>query len=602
MVHLTVCDDDMPGCRATVSRNYQGQTMTNRTLGLLELKKARRSGNKLLSAVFLFSVFVNILMLTGPLFMLQVYDRVLGSRSEETLVALFALVVVLYGLLGVLDYARGRILARYGARFQTELDDRVFDAVLKQALMPSKRAAPSSGQRDLETVQTLFTSPVMIALFDAPWTPLFMGAIFIFHPWLGILALIGGALLVVIALLNNWLTRRKTLEAQSTASLAASLGEQARRSAEVVRSQGMSAAISERWHGLRDEALDQTIKASDWTGSFTALTKSFRLLLQSAILALGAYLVLQGEVTGGAMIASSILLGRALAPIEQSIGQWALVQRSIAAWGSLRTLLETTPVDPETLDLPCPKADLSLKGVSVFAPGATKLTLSNINVSVSPGQVLGVIGKSGAGKSTLAKAMLGLVPVAAGEVRLGGATIDQYDPDALARFVGYLPQNVSLFSGTVAENIARMSTEPDDAKVVEAAKRANAHEMILALPDGYKTIVQGDESQLSGGQRQRIALARALYGDPVLLVLDEPNSALDNDGSMALNRAVREFKASDRAVIIMTHRPTAISECDRLLVIEGGRIIADGPRDEVLKTMLTNVRSIRQTIAKAETS
>ncbi|WP_372990811.1 type I secretion system permease/ATPase [Sulfitobacter sp.] len=576
--------------------------MTNKTIGLAELKKARRGGNKLLSAVFLFSVFVNILMLTGPLFMLQVYDRVLGSRSEETLVALFALVVVLYGLLGILDFARSRILARYGARFQTELDNRVFDAVLKQALIPSKRGSPSSGQRDLETVQSLFTSPVMIALFDAPWTPLFIFAIFIFHPWLGILALVGGGLLIVIALLNNWLTRRKTLEAQATALQAASLAEQARRSAESVRSQGMNAAISERWHGMRDAALEQSMKASDWTGSFAALTKSFRLLLQSAVLALGAYLVLKGEVTAGAMIASSILLGRALAPIEQSIGQWALVQRAIGAWRSLRQLLETTPVDPDTIDLPCPAADLSVKGVSVFAPGAKKLTLSNINFSLSPGQVLGVIGKSGSGKSTMAKTLMGLIPVAAGEVRLGGATIDQYDPDALARFVGYLPQNVSLFSGTVAENIARMSTEPDDAKVVEAAKRANAHEMILSLPEGYNTVVQGDDSQMSGGQRQRIALARALYGDPVLLILDEPNSALDNDGSLALNRAVREFKASDRAVIIMTHRPTAISECDRLLVIEAGRIIADGPRDEVMKTMVTNVRSIKQTIAKAETS
>ena len=576
--------------------------MTNKTIGLAELKKARRGGNKLLSAVFLFSIFVNILMLTGPLFMLQVYDRVLGSRSEETLVALFALVVVLYGLLGILDFARSRILARYGARFQTELDDRVFDAVLKQALIPSKRGSPSSGQRDLETVQSLFTSPVMIALFDAPWTPLFIFAIFIFHPWLGILALVGGGLLIVIALLNNWLTRRKTLEAQATALQAASLAEQARRSAESVRSQGMNAAISERWHGMRDAALEQSMKASDWTGSFAALTKSFRLLLQSAVLALGAYLVLKGEVTAGAMIASSILLGRALAPIEQSIGQWALVQRAIGAWRSLRQLLETTPVDPDTIDLPCPAADLSVKGVSVFAPGAKKLTLSNINFSLSPGQVLGVIGKSGSGKSTMAKTLMGLIPVAAGEVRLGGATIDQYDPDALARFVGYLPQNVSLFSGTVAENIARMSTEPDDAKVVEAAKRANAHEMILSLPEGYNTVVQGDDSQMSGGQRQRIALARALYGDPVLLILDEPNSALDNDGSLALNRAVREFKASDRAVIIMTHRPTAISECDRLLVIEAGRIIADGPRDEVMKTMVTNVRSIKQTIAKAETS
>lgn len=576
--------------------------MYNRQHGLSELRAARSAGTWLLWSVFLFSIFVNLLMLTGPLFMLQVYDRVLGSRSEETLVALSVLVIALYGLMGFLDYARGRVLARFGARFQSRLDDRVFDAVLRRALLPKERGAPSSGLRDLETVQSLFTSPVMLALFDVPWTPLFIAAIFIFHPWLGWMAVFGGAALIVITLLNNLLTRRKTLEAQNASGHANGFAEQVRRSAEVVRAQGMGTAVLKRWHGMRDSALEQTIGASDWTGLFSAMTKSFRLFLQSAMLAVGAYLVLQGEMTAGAMIAGSILLGRALAPIEQSIGQWSMVQRASAAWKSLAQLLETTPPEPATLALPQPEATVTFKGVTVMSPGTRVPILSGVTFILPAGEVLGVIGKSGMGKSTLAKTIMGLTHVVSGEVRFGGATLDQYGPDALGAYIGYLPQNVVLFSGTIAENIARMATTPNEAKIVEAAKRANAHEMILSLPDGYKTVVQSEESQLSGGQKQRIALARAFYGDPVLLVLDEPNSALDNDGSVALNLAVREFKSSNRSVVILTHRPTAISECDRLLVIDEGRVKADGPRDEVLRAMISNVSEVERSISKVSRS
>ncbi|MGC3940762.1 type I secretion system permease/ATPase [Roseobacter sp. EG26] len=570
--------------------------------GLQELRRARRAGAWLLWAVFGFSIFVNLLMLTGPLFMLQVYDRVLGSRSEETLVALFLLVAVLFGLMMVLDYARGRVLARFGARFQSQMDDRVFEAILRRAVVPSERAAPASGLRDLETVRTLFASPVVIALFDIPWTPVFLAAIFIFHPWLGWLAVAGSATLAIITLLNNWLTKSKTLEAQVVSQRAQSFAEQARRAAEVVRAQGMSASVADRWHDLRDASLETSMRASDWTGIFTAISKSFTLFLQSAMLALGAYLVLQGEVTAGAMIASSILMGRALAPVQQALGQWNMVQQARAAWYSLAQLLEKTPELREAHALPQPHANISVAGVSVMAAGAKAPTLKAVSFYLGEGEALGVIGKSGSGKTTLAKTLLGLTRITAGEVRFGGATLDQYDPDALGSYIGYLPQNIVLFSGTIAENIARMSTQPDDAKVVEAAKRANAHEMILSLPDGYKTVVHGDDAQLSGGQRQRIALARAFYGDPVLLILDEPNSALDNDGSIALNSAVRDFKARGRAVVIMTHRPSAISECDRLLVIEGGQIKADGARDEVLKSMVSNVETIKQSLTQAKSS
>lgn len=572
--------------------------MTQRSLGAPELRNARQAGSWLLSAVFLFSIFVNILMLTGPLFMLQVYDRVLGSRSEETLVALFLLVGILYGLMGVLDYARGRVLARFGARFQVELEARVFDAVMKRSLQPQHRAAPASGLRDLETIQAALTSPAMLALFDLPWTPLFVAAIFIFHPTLGWMAVAGGAFLVVLTLLNNWLTRRKTGDAQLASNQAHGFAEQVRFSTEIVRSQGMSHSMALRWHELRGNALEQTIRSSDWTGLFSAMTKAFRLFLQSAMLAVGAWLVLKGEMTAGAMIAGSILLGRALTPIEQTIGQWQLVQRSIAGWRALSDLLQDTPPDKAAMKLPKPVARLEVKEMSVRALGSSRPTLSNMSFTVEPGQVLGIIGKSGSGKSTLAKTLLCLVQPAAGEVRLGGATLDQYDADELGSFIGYLPQRVTLFTGSVADNIARMSPKPDDAKIIEAARRANAHDMILSLPDGYKTIVQGQDSQLSGGQRQRIALARAFYNDPVLLVLDEPNSALDGEGSEALNQAVREFKSSNRAVIIMTHRPMAIAECDRLIVIESGRIKADGPRDDVMAAVLRNSAEVKRALSE----
>lgn len=557
-------------------------------------RAALRAGWPLLLPVFGFSVLVNLLMLTGPLFMLQIYDRVLSSRSEATLVALFLLVGALYSLMAVLDYARGRVLARYGGRFQARLDGDVFNATMRKALFAQDRASPASELRDVEAVHSIFASPVMLALFDLPWTPVFVAAIFIFHPLLGWLAVAGGLILVVIAVLNAVLTQRRVLEAQATAQRGHTFAEHARAGSELVHAQGMSGVIANRWLALRSEALQQSLLANDQSGIFTATTKAFRLFLQSAMLALGAWLVLQGELTAGAMIAGSILLGRALGPIEQVVGQWSMIQRARASWRRIGVLLDQVEVLPETIELPRPKAELKVDKAFVYVPDAKQPTISGISLEVLPGTALGVIGKSGSGKTTLVKTMLGLLKPRSGEVRLGGATLDQYEIDALGGFIGYLPQQVFLFSGTVVENIARMSTAPDEAKVIEAAKRANAHDMILGLPEGYQTIVHGVENQLSGGQRQRIALARALYDDPVLLILDEPNSALDSEGTDALNATIKTFKASGRAVIIATHRPLAIAECDTLAVIDAGKIAAFGPREEVLGKMVQNGGSINK--------
>jgi PrtD family type I secretion system ABC transporter len=568
--------------------------------GLDELRAARRKGGILLFWTFVFSIFVNLLMLTGPLYMLQVYDRVLASQSVETLVGLSVLVTGLYALMALLDYARGRLLARVGARFQSALDQRVFKATLHKRGDPKEEAMSAAALRDLDGVQTLFTSPILLALMDMPWTPIFISAIFLFHPLLGWLAVAGGLIIVAMTAMNHLVTGNRVRLAQMANQASHRFADAARAGSEVVLTQGLQGAMTTRWVQRRTEALSKGIAANDWTGSFTSLTKSFRLFLQSAMLGAGAYFVLQGEVTGGAMIAGSILMGRALAPIEQALGQWPVLQRGQAGWKALGTYLATTLPEKQRTALPTPTARLSVKGLTVVPPGAQVPTLRNVNFTLEPGHALGVIGPSGSGKSTLARALLGYWPASAGEVRLGGATLDQFDSDRLGQHIGYLPQSVTLFAGTLTENIARMALQPKDAAVIEAAQKAKAHDIITALPQGYDTVLTGTDNQLSGGQRQRVALARALYGDPVLLVLDEPNSALDSDGSEALNQAVRGFKDDGKAVIIMTHRPMAIAECDLLMVIENGAVIAFGPRDEVMKKMLKNFGHVKQTIKSRE--
>jgi len=556
-----------------------------------------KSRNLFISAIF-FSIFTNLLMLTGPLFMLQVYDRVLGSRSEETLVALFGLVAILYFFFWILEFARSRLMARVGARFQTALNEPIFRAVMERS---ANRATKVKGSlQDLETLRNFFASPVILALFDAPWTPVFLIIIFIFHPLLGWLAIAGGSLLIVVALINQLVTARKTRDGAELGNAAQQFARDAERGSDFVRAQGMREAMSTRWIEKQNAAVDKTLGATDWTGSFTSFTKAFRLLLQSTILAVGAYLVLQNQLTAGAMIAASILLGRALAPIELGIGQWPMVQRARVSWKSLQELLEAFPEGRALTELPPPSAQLDVSNVSLVIRRGDKPILNQISLSVSPGQALGVIGKSGSGKTTLARVLVGLVKPVAGDVRLAGATLDQYGAEKLGRYIGYLPQDVQLFPGTVGENVAQMETKPDAEKVVAAAKKARVHEIILKLPDGYDTLIGVADAQLSGGQKQRLALARALYNDPVLLVLDEPNSALDAEGSEALNAVVNTMKAEGKAVLIMTHRPTAISTCDNLLILDQGKVAAYGPRDEIIKSMMKNAGDVQRAVGRGE--
>lgn len=567
--------------------------------GAAELAAVRREGRPLYWSVAIFSFFVNLLMLTGPLYMLNVYDRVLGSRSLETLIALSVLVAFLYGMMGILDFVRGRVMGRLGARFQARLDRRVFAASLRASNQSRPPEEARTALRDLEAVQRLITSPALMAVFDLPWTPLFFLGIFIFHPALGFLAIVGGAVLVVVAIANQMSTKKPLETANAASFQSEALGAQIRSESELVHALGMRGAAFDRWQIARGASLDATIGAADSAGTFTAMTRTFRLFLQSAMLGLGALLVLEGVLSAGAMIAGSILMGRALAPIEMIVGQWAVFQKGREGWTRLSRLLGSVPEDEARTALPAPRAILTAENVTVVPPGEQQASLRMISFEVQPGQAVGVIGTSGAGKSTLARALIGVWRPAGGKIRLDGASLEQYDADTLGQYIGYLPQRVQLFDGTIKENIARMSMTPDDAAVVRAAKKAAAHDMILKLPDGYDTRVTANGGRLSGGQIQRVGLARAMYGDPVILVLDEPNSNLDNDGSVALNNAIKVAKSEGKAVFIMAHRPAAIQECDMLLVIENGTRRAFGPKDEVMKDVLRNAQQITATTGQA---
>lgn len=560
--------------------------------GREELREARREGRAAYWFVAVFSFFANLLMLTGPLYMLQVYDRVLGSKSEETLVALTIIVAFLYGMMGLLDFTRSRIMARVGMQFQAHLDRRVFEAsVRKSALLPDENSA--TGSRDLETVQRFMTSPVLMAFFDLPWTPVFLFGIALFHPWLGILAVSGGAILVFIALLNQMMLRKPVASGTNASIQAESISGQICNNAEMIQSMGMLSAAFNRWQVARGNARRGQLEYADVGGMFSSTTKAFRLFLQSAMLGLGAYLVLQNEVTPGAMIAGSILLGRGLAPIELMIGQWVLVESSRKSWRKLSNLLGAMPPIAECTPLPRPKARLEAQQISILPPGQKQLALRGVSFTLNPGQALGVIGPSGSGKSTLARALTGVWHPVSGKIRLDGASLEQYSPEMLGQYVGYLPQTVQLFDGTVTENIARLSQDPDPEKVVSAARMADAHDMILKLPNGYNTLISGAGGQLSGGQAQRVGLARAIYGDPVILVLDEPNSNLDNEGSIALNKAIHAMKKKGCAILIMAHRPSAIQQCEFLLMLDAGQRTAFGPKDEVLAAVAANHKKIQ---------
>lgn len=558
--------------------------------GVTELRAWRRQSRFLYWIVALFSFFVSLLTLAGPIYMLQVYDRVLSSRSQETLVALSLLVLFLYLIMGLLDGVRARITTRIAERFQLAAQARVFAATIRQS-----RQNPSavSGVSHLDAICRGLGSPIMNAVFDLPWTPIFFLVIFVFHPLLGMLAVAGAATLIMLTLANQVLSAHNQADANSNTLAASSALSQWQAEAETVQALSLHEAAFAKWKRMRAIALAYHLRAADVGSCLSASTRTLRYILQSAMLGFGAWLVMAEQMTAGGMIAGSILLGRALTPIETLMTQWPLVQHALRGWRDLSQLLAQTPREAARITLPTPTAELEVKGVTVLSPGDRQAVLRGLEFTLAPGQAVGVIGPSGSGKSSLARLLTGFWPAATGTVRLGGAALDQYASDMLGQHVGYLPQRLQLFEGSIADNIACLEEDFDEQKVITAAKDAGAHEMILELPEGYDTVITGGEARLSGGQMQRLGLARALYRDPVLVILDEPNSNLDGAGSAALNHAIRALKSRRKAVLIMAHRPAAIQECDFLLMLDAGKQVAFGPTQEVMQRMVKNADAIQ---------
>lgn len=540
-----------------------------------------------------FSLFANLLMLAGPIYMLQVYDRVLSSGSVPTLVSLSLILLFLYLLLAVLDGVRRRIMLRVAVKLDRSLEARLFEATIRQASLGAQGQGPDALE-EISHLGRFIAGPVGTTLFDLPWTPIFFAAIFLFHPLLGLLAVGGALALILFTLANQLLSKRAEREGTRVATHISRIAQQARAEAETLRGQGMEKGIFQTWQGLRKKQSESDLSAGEVGASFVSATRALRLALQSAMLGCGAWLVLGQEMTPGGMIAGSILLGRALSPIEALLSQWALIRRGIGAWYSLCRILYRVPKERPRTALPLPEGRVSLGSVTVVPPGEKRATLRDLSFELEPGQALGVIGPSGSGKTTLARILTGVWPATAGTVKLGGVPLDQYDQEALGRSLGYLPQAVRLFDGTLAQNIASLMAVPDSDAVIAAAQAADAHGMIADLPDGYDTEVRDGQSRLSGGQIQRIGLARALFGDPALLILDEPNSNLDNEGTQALNKAIRSLKQKGRTIVVMAHRPAAIQECELLLVLEEGRRKAFGAKEEVLASMVRNVEALRQ--------
>lgn len=544
-------------------------------------RKALAQARPLLAQAAWFSLAANLLMLTGPLYMLQLYDRVLASRSGMTLIVLTLLMIALYAAFGIIDFARTALVGRAAARIDAALSDPTFNASVDAARISTPQAGETP-LKDLRTIRQAIGSQALLAFFDAPFAPIFLLLVFMLHWLLGVVALIGAAALFTLAVLNERQTRQSLQGALEAASASEAAMSGILRNAASADAMGMRTALGGVWRGHAARSASAGAEAGDKINAFAAATKTVRMLLQSLILATGAFLAIRQDVTPGVMIAASIIAARALAPVEQAIGQWRLLGTSLASWRRLQSFLESAPQATDKISLPAPTGHLKLDRVYCQPAGAKKPVLKGISVEALPGEALGVIGPSGAGKSTLARAMAGVERVVSGDVRLDGADLLTWRRDEVGRHIGYLPQESELFEGTIAQNIARFESDAPDAKVIAAATAAGAMQMILSLPDGFETPIGERGARLSVGQRQRIGLARALYGDPMLVILDEPNANLDSEGEAALSNAILALKQRRATVIVVAHRPSAITHVDKLLMLVDGETRAFGPRDEVL--------------------
>ncbi len=575
-------------------------TENNGTQGGLNspVGKAMFKAKRAITGTALFSFFINLLMLTGPLYMLQVYDRVLISRSMSTLMALSVLMAVLYMFMGVLEFCRSRVLTRLATDFEKELGQRSYKAWLKRGLN-TKTGQAHAPMKDLFSLKQFLSGNGPSSFFDLPWIIVYIGVIFLLHWTLGVIALLGTAALIIFAVYNEIVTREPLQESMRVRRAELNFTEQSHRNADIIQAMGMGAHMRQKWAKLHDKRATEMLSSTDRAGSTTATTKAFRMFLQSAILGAGGALAIQQIVTPGAMIAASIILGRAMAPVQGAISQWRGFNAAKAAYGRLNEFLETGEDNSETTRLPAPKGILTVENMVAGPPGATQATLIGLNFQLAPGSGLGVIGPSASGKTTLARLLTGIWIPQKGTVRLDGASFDQLDPDELGPYIGYLPQNVELLEGTIRQNIARFNPEATDADVVAAAQLAGVHELILRFKDGYDSYIGEGGIVLSGGQIQRLALARAVFGRPVLVVLDEPNASLDAEGDIALTRAIRTLRHAGTSVIVMAHRPSAIAAVDQLLVLRSGKQVAFGSKADVLKALNSGVKTQTQQAPQA---
>jgi ATP-binding cassette subfamily C protein EexD len=547
-----------------------------------------------------FSLLINFLMITPSIYMLQVYDRVVSTGNKSTLLMLTLIVVMLFITMAALEWVRSQILVKVSSRLELLLNQRLFKIAFKQSLYSGGQRATTQPLDDLTGLRQFLTGNGLFAFFDAPWMPIYFGILFLFHPWYGWFSIFTGILLCIVAAATEKATTKKLSEANNVAMATRGALGRNLRNAEVIESMGMLDSIRERWMIGALKVLEIQSVASSRAGLLTALSKVIRLSSQSLILGLGAYLVIEREISPGLMIAGSILMGRALAPIDMIIGSWKGFISARDQYNRLNDLLKQIPADKEHMLLPDPEGRMSLENAVVVPPGSKVPVLKGLNLTIEKGDIVGVIGPSGAGKSTLARALLGIWPTSNGAIRLDGAEVFNWDRAHLGPFIGYLPQDIELFEGTIGENIARFG-HMDAVQVVEAAKMADVHELILKLPEGYDTVIGITGGNLSGGQRQRIGLARALYGNPILVVLDEPNSNLDELGEAALEKALIKLKQKQATVVIITHRNNVLDKVDKLLILNDGLLVVYGPKDQVIAHLQQQKQQAVNPTAQPET-
>jgi len=554
-----------------------------------ELGDALRTCRNAFIGLGVISCMINVLYLTGSLFMLEVYDRVLPSRSVPTLIGLAILAAGMYFFQGILDLIRGRILGRIGTALDEALNRRVFETMVRLPLIVGNRNEGLQPLRDLDNVRSFLSGAGPGAFFDLPWLPFYLAICFAFHVLIGLTALVGAVILVSLTIVTEYMSRQPAREATGLAARRNDLASSSRRNAEVVVAMGMSGRLTSRWIDANQNYLAGNQRASDITGGLGAIAKVLRMTLQSAVLAVGAYLVINQQATAGVIIAGSILSARALAPVDLAIAHWKSFVAARQSWHRLNRLLEQLPPRAEQMLLQQPSSRLAVEAVSIVPPGDQKVIVQDITFALEAGHGLGIIGPSGSGKSSLARALVGVWQPFRGKVRLDGAALDQWAGDVLGRHIGYLPQDVELFAGTVAQNICRFDPDANSGAIIAAAKEAGVHQLIIKMRDGYDTQIGEQGTALSAGQAQRVALARALYGDPFLVVLDEPNSNLDTEGDEALTRAVRGARERGAIVVVVAHRPVGIEAVDQLLVLKDGRMQAFGPKETVLGQVLQRV-------------